>query len=318
MLHYISRRILQSIPLLLVLTFATFALIQTLPGGPLALYEDNPTITTADLARLEQRLGLDRPIPVQYFYWLTNLLQGEWGMSYAANRSVALMIWERFPATIYLTGLSLLCSLVIALPVGILAATKQYSLFDHLVTSLTYVGRSMPPFWTGLLLILIFSVSLRWFPAGGMYTLGSEGVSWRDYLHHLFLPLCNLALILAAKYARFLRASMLETIHQDFMRTARAKGVSEGAIILKHGLKNAAIPLITIISLDLPFLFSGALYTETIFSWPGIGRLFIESAFRFDYPVIMGIVTIIAALVILSNLLADILYALLDPRITYQ
>jgi peptide/nickel transport system permease protein len=316
MFHYISRRILQSIPLLLLLTFTVFALIQYL-GGPLALYEDNPQITASDLARLEAQLGLNKPIAIQYLYWLTDLLQGKWGISYASNRPVAIIIWERFPATLSLTGFSLLLALLIALPVGILSATKQYSLFDHAVTSVTYIGRSMPPFWTGLLLILLFSVSLRWFPAGGMYTLGGE-TSWGDYLHHLVLPMSNLALILAAKYARFLRASMLEAVHQDYIRTARAKGVSEIAIILVHSLKNAAIPLITIIALDLPFLFSGALFTEQIFSWPGIGRLFIESAFRFDYPVIMGIVTIISTLVIVSNLLADILYAILDPRIAYR
>ncbi|RMF84719.1 MAG: ABC transporter permease [Nitrospinota bacterium] len=317
MTYYVTRRILQSLPLLLLLTFATFVLLHYLPGGPLAFYEDNPNITAADLARLERQLGLDKPVSIQYLYWLTNLLRGEWGISYAANRAVSTMIWERFPATIRLTGLSLCLALLIALPVGMISALKQYSIFDHAVTTITYIGRSMPPFWTGLLLILVFSVYFRWLPAGGMYSLGGEA-GWGDYLQHLVLPLTNLAMILAAKYARFLRASMLETIHQDFIRTARAKGASELSIILRHSLKNAAIPLVTIVALDLPFLFSGALYTEFIFSWPGIGRLFIESAFRFDYPVIMGIVTIISALVILSNLLADILYALLDPRIAYR
>jgi peptide/nickel transport system permease protein len=227
-----------------------------------------------------------------------------------------LEIWERFPNTIYLTGLSLLASLLIAIPVGIISATRQYSTFDHIVTTMTYIGRSMPVYYSGLLLIIVFSIWLRWFPSGGMHTLGKE-FSIIDSLQHLFLPMLSLSTLIAAKYVRFLRTSMLEVIHQDYIRTAAAKGVSERIIIYKHAFRNAAIPLVTVVAIDLPVLFAGALFTETIYSWPGMGRLFVDSATRFDYSIVMGIVSAIAFLVVVSNLLADVVYAILDPRITY-
>jgi peptide/nickel transport system permease protein len=314
---YIIRRLLSAIPVLLIITLATFALMQALPGGPLSAYENNPEIKAEDIERLRHELGLDRPLHVQYTIWLGNFLKGDWGYSYATKRPVLTEISERLPNTLYLTGFSLIAALLIAIPVGIISATKQYSFFDHVVTTATYIGRSMPIYYSGLLLIIVFSIWLRWFPSGGMRTLGKE-FSLVDSLHHLFLPVLSLSTLIAAKYARFLRTSMLEVIHQDYIRTAKAKGLHDQIVVYKHAFRNAAIPLVTIIALDLPVLFAGALFTERIYSWPGMGRLFVNSSFRFDYPIVMGIVTVIAFLVVLSNLLADLVYAMLDPRITYS
>lgn len=314
---YIFRRLLSVIPVMLIITFATFVLMQMLPGGPLAAYENNPEISQADIERLRHEMGLDRPIHVQYASWLKNILKGDWGYSFTTKRPVITEIWERLPNTIYLTGVSLLVALIIAIPAGIISATRQYSIFDHIATTLTYVGRSMPVYYSGLLLIIIFSIWLRWFPSGGMHSLGKE-FSLIDSLKHLFLPMLSLSTLIAAKYVRFLRTSMLEVIHQDYVRTAAAKGLHERTIIYKHAFRNAAIPLVTVVAIDLPVLFAGALFTETVYSWPGMGRLFVDAATRFDYSIVMGIVAAIAFLVVISNLLADIVYAILDPRITYN
>jgi peptide/nickel transport system permease protein len=314
---FILRRLLSAVPVMIIITFATFALMQLLPGGPLAAYENNPEISQKDIERLRHEMGLDRPIPVQYWSWLKNFVRGEWGYSFATKRPVLSEIGDRLPNTLYLTGLSLVAALIIAIPAGILSATRQYSVFDHIVTTLTYVGRSMPVYFSGLLLIIVFSIWLRWLPSGGMHTLGKE-LSIIDGLRHLALPLLSLSTLIAAKYVRFLRTSMLEVIHLDYIRTAAAKGLRERVIVFKHAFRNAAIPLVTVVAVDLPVLFAGALFTETIYSWPGMGRLFVDAATRFDYSVVMGIVAAIAFLVVLSNLLADVVYAILDPRITYS
>ena len=314
---FFLRRLLSAIPVVFIITFATFVLMQMLPGGPLAAYENNPEISQEDIQRLRHEMGLDRPIPVQYWAWLKNFVRGDWGYSFATKRPVLQEIWDRLPNTVYLTGFSLILALIIAIPVGIISATRQYSIFDHITTTLTYVGRSMPVYYSGLLLIIIFSIWLRWFPSGGMHTLGKE-FSIIDSLRHLFLPMVSLSTLIAAKYVRFLRTSMLEVIHQDYIRTAAAKGLHERIIIFKHAFRNAAIPLVTVVAIDLPVLFAGALFTETIYSWPGMGRLFVDSATRFDYSIVMGIVAAIAFLVVLSNLIADVIYGILDPRITYS
>jgi peptide/nickel transport system permease protein len=314
---FILRRLLSAVPVMIIITFATFALMQLLPGGPLAAYENNPEISQQDIERLRHEMGLDRPIPVQYWSWLKNFVRGDWGYSFATKRPVLSEIGDRLPNTLYLTGLSLVAALLIAIPAGILSATRQYSVFDHVVTTLTYVGRSMPVYFSGLLLIIVFSIWLRWLPSGGMHTLGKE-LSIIDGLRHLALPLLSLSTLIAAKYVRFLRTSMLEVIHLDYIRTAAAKGLRERVIVFKHAFRNAAIPLVTVVAVDLPVLFAGALFTETIYSWPGMGRLFVDAATRFDYSVVMGIVAAIAFLVVLSNLFADVVYAILDPRITYS
>ena len=314
---FFLRRLLSAIPVMFIITFATFVLMQMLPGGPLAAYENNPEISQDDIQRLRHEMGLDRPIPVQYWAWLKNFVRGDWGYSFVTKRPVLQEIWDRLPNTLYLTGFSLILALVIAIPAGIISATRQYSIFDHITTTLTYIGRSMPVYYSGLLLIIIFSIWLRWFPSGGMHTLGKE-FSILDSLRHLFLPVLSLSTLIAAKYVRFLRTSMLEVIHQDYIRTAAAKGLHHRIIIFKHAFRNAAIPLVTVVAIDLPVLFAGALFTETVYSWPGMGRLFVDSATRFDYSIVMGIVAAIAFLVVLSNLIADVIYGILDPRITYS
>lgn len=317
MARYALRRVLQAMPLLLGITLGIFLLIRLVPGGPLSAYEGNPDVTPQDLARLRQQLGLDAPLPVQYVRWLGRLGRGDLGWSLVSHRPVTSMIAERLGNTAYLMGLALVLTFAIALPAGIISARRQYSWFDHAVTTMSFAGFSMPTFWSGLLAILVFSVWLRWLPAGGMYTVG-EAFSLADRLRHLVLPLGILTLFSAARYTRYLRASMLEVLGQDYIATARAKGLGERVVIQKHALKNATIPVVTIVALDLPQLFSGALITETMFSWPGMGRLFWEATLRLDYPVLMAVMTVSAALVVLFNLAADLAYGFLDPRIRYR
>ncbi len=315
--RYVARRLIQAIPLLFGISLISFAILKAVPGGPTAAYEGNPSFTDEDLRRLEAAFGLDQPVHVQYVNWLTHFVQGDWGYSYSGGQPVLQLILERLPNTLYLTIVAYLAVLAIALPIGVLTATRQYSWFDHVVTGSTFAFLSTPTFWLGLLLLLFFGLQLRWLPLGGIQTLGAE-FDPIDRLRHLILPVATLALVQIGSYTRFLRASMLETIHQDFMRTARAKGLMERVVIMRHGLKNAAIPLVTVAALDLPDLFAGALITEQIFGWPGMGRLFWDSATRSDYPVLMGILAITSTLIVLANLLADVLYGYLDPRIRYS
>jgi len=275
------------------------------------------------------------PLDSRYFKWLFAVLQGDFGRSNVESRPALDMILERFPNTLYLMIPVFIAQLLIALPVGIISAIRQYSLFDYAATALAYAGRSIPLFWFGLLLIIVFHTTLRWpewiggylggkplFPGGGMYDVRlqrAEGyVPWWDAVRHLILPVTMLAVYSAARYIRFIRASMLDVMNQDYVRTARAKGMHERRVFFLHAFKNASIPLITIIALDIPVLFGGALFTETIFSWPGMGRLFFRSAQRVDYAVLMGIIMINAVLIILANLAADILYGFLDPRVRYS
>ena len=314
--RYVARRLIQAVPLLLGITVVAFAILKTTPGGPLAAYEANPSVTPEDLARLEHALGLDQPVPVQYASWLGHFLSGDWGYSLATSQPVLRMIWERLPNTLWLMTTVYVVTLLLALPIGILTAVKQYSWFDHLVTGATFAAFSMPTFWLGLLLIILFGLTLRVLPLGGMLAPGAP-FTVGDLLRHLVLPVTTLSLVGIGTYVRFLRASMLETTGQDYMRTARSKGLAERHVISRHALKNAAIPFVTVAALDLPELFGGALVTEQIFGWPGMGRLFYDSVTRFDYPVLMGVLAISATFVILANLLADVLYGYLDPRIRY-
>ncbi len=315
--RYVLRRLVIALPLLLGISLISFLILKAVPGGPLAAYENNPSVTPADIARLEHEFGLDRPLYEQYLAWLGKFLTGDWGYSYAAHLPVLRLIGERLPNTVYLMSVVYVVTLAVAIPVGVLTAVRQYSWFDHLVTGFTFVGLSMPTFWLGLLLILLFGLALRLLPMGGMSTLGA-GFDVGDRVRHLILPVATLAFVGAGHYVRYLRASMLETLNQDYLRTARAKGLAERVVVGRHALKNAAIPLVTIAALDLPELFAGALITETIFGWPGMGRLFWDAATRFDYPILMGILAVSAALIILANLVADVLYAYLDPRIRYS
>ncbi len=417
MTQYLIRRVLQAIPVLLFISIIVYGLIMISPVDPLAIYEENPDITPADMAMLEFRLGLRQPaflnfrgssgtiqgagvelfnkpeasggtepartgelhggievalvdgkstedgsawvkvlyvderitgwtlrgnlsiemnpFDSRYFKWLLAILQGDFGRSNVERRDALQMILERFPATLKLMSIAFIGQLLVAIPIGIISAIRQYSFFDYFFTVLAYAGRSIPIFWFGLILIIVFHSSLQWpswiggdwageplFPGSGMYDIRlqlSLGYTpWWDYVYHLVLPVAMLSVFGAASYIRYMRASMLEVIFQDYIRTARAKGLKERAVLYGHALKNAAIPVVTIIAMDLPILFGGALFTETIFSWPGMGKLFFRSAQRVDYAVLMGIVMINATFIVAFNLMADVVYAFLDPRIRYD
>jgi peptide/nickel transport system permease protein len=315
--RYVVRRLLQALPLLLAISAVSFTILKVTPGGPLAAYEGNPNFTDDDRIRLEHAFGLDQPIPIQYIVWLGQFLTGDWGYSFSAHQPVLALISERLPNTLYLMGTVFVTVLLLAIPIGVIAAVKQYSWFDHVVTGTTFAFLSTPTFWLGLLLIIVFGLQLRLFPLGGIQTAGKPFDVF-DRLHHLVLPVATIALVQLGSHVRYLRASMLETIGQDYMRTARAKGLTERVVVLRHGLKNAAIPLVTVVALDVPELFVGALVTEQIFGWPGMGRLFWDAATRSDYPVIMGILTVSSTLIVLANLFADVIYGYLDPRIRFS
>ena len=319
--RYVTRRLIQAVPLLIFISAAVFALLQAAPGGPMGAYVRRGNFSDEDLQRLEEQLGLNAPIHIQYAKWVQKVVQLDFGQSTSERRPVLDSIMERLPNTLYLMGVAWLVTILLAIPIGVLAALRQYSWFDHTVTGLTFVGQSIPIFWLGLILILVFYVLLDnpftgepLLPAGGMYTLG-EDFSLTDRLKHLILPVTMLAASWVAWYTRFLRASMLDVVHADYVRTARAKGLKEHVVVMRHAFRNAAIPLVTLMALDLPLIFSGALFTEVIFAWPGMGRLFYTAAERRDYPLLMAIIMMTATLIVLANLLADVLYALLDPRI---
>ncbi|MEM0370887.1 MAG: ABC transporter permease [Pyrobaculum sp.] len=320
---YILRRLLESIPLLLITSALVFALLMASPGSPLGQLERDPTITAADLARLAEQRGLNDPWIVQYGRWLLAALRGDLGTSMQTGRPVLAEILDRLPNTVMLVGVAFTITLLIAIPTGVICALKVNSVIDYLATTLSFMGISIPIFWLGLMLILVFYATLSnpltgnpLFPAGGMYSTGQEH-SLLNRIWHLVLPVTMLCATWVAWYTRFLRAAMIETLSQDYIRTAKAKGLRPRLVIYKHALRNAILPMITIIALDLPMFFSGALFTETIFSWPGMGRLFYQSALRRDYPVLMAMIMLTSVLIILSNLLADLLYALVDPRIKY-
>lgn len=317
-----------------------FFMIDQAPGGPMAAFEENPNITPEDMARLSALMGTDQPVHVKYWNWIKLVAVGDWGYSKVTYRPVMEMILERLPATLQLMLVSFVVTLLIAIPIGILSALKQYSLFDHVSTFLAFVGQSIPVFWFGLLLIIVFNMLLKWpvspsqgfawshltecadctplLPGGGRTPYDVTDPTIADRIKHMILPVMTLALFGAGTYTRYMRGQMLEVIHLDYIRTARAKGLAEKRVIGGHAIKNAITPVITVIALQLPILFGGALFTETIFSWPGMGRLFYYHAQRVDYPVLMGIVMINAVLIISFNLLADIAYAFLDPRVQYE
>jgi peptide/nickel transport system permease protein len=267
---------------------------------------------------------LDDPVPVRYVKWLGNVAVGDWGDSLVSHRPAIMEIQERLPNTLVLMSAMLIVTLLVAVPLGIYSALKQYSLFDHISTTIAFAGQSLPVFWFGLLLIIVFSVTLKGpdgkplLPGSGMMTLGANLTGTAllvDRIKHMILPVTMLAFVSAAGYVRYLRASMLEVIHQDYVRTARAKGLVERKVILKHAVRNALIPLVTLIGLEIPSLFGGALFTERIFAWPGIGYLYFTAALKSDYPVVMATLMIYSALIVASSLLVDVAYTFLDPRI---
>ncbi len=331
---YFARRALQIIPTLFVITFILFFGMQLVPGGPLQAFALNSHMSLAAKDAIVHRWGLDQPVPVQYVRWLGAMLTGEWQTSFFLNQPVKSVILQRLPATILLMTTAFILQELIALPAGIIAAIRRYSFFDQFITFFSYVGYSMPTFWLGLMLLLIFANQIPILPVAGVIDLRTAGAPFLtdNYNHwfmanpvtgildigrHLILPALTIAIVGIAGDSRFMRASMLDTIHQDFVRTARAKGMTERTVILKHALRNALLPVVTNIALTLPALFSGAVVTESIFSWPGMGQLFFQALSAYDYPLMMGILFCSAVLVVSFNFIADLAYALIDPRISY-
>jgi peptide/nickel transport system permease protein len=325
MTTYILRRVLQAIPIMFLLSVFLFGIVRLMPGGPLAQAERNPNVTPEQLAALRVRLGLDQPLPIQYVKWIKAfVLEGDWGFSIKFRRPVAEMIGERVPATLILFGAGFLIMLLFAIPIGVYSAIKPYSVFDNIITTFSFAGQSVPVYWLGLVLIVIFYLNVQnpfgegpLFPAGGMYTIGREG-EVLDLLWHLALPIAAMSFSWIAWYSRFLRSSMRDTLNEDYIRTARAKGLPLRTVHFRHALRNALLPLVTLIALDLPTVFGGAVFIETIFAWPGMGRLFWDAAKGRDYPILLAVMMIYAALTLLFNLIADIVYGFLDPRIRYD
>ena len=317
MTRYIARRLAQMIPLLFGITVVLFAVIQAAPGGPeAALLESDRFIDPAMIEAYRERLGVDRPVPVQYVRWLGGALRGDLGVSFSTTRPVSEMIVERLPATLELMGASFIFAAVLAFGLGVFSAVRQYSWFDHVGTGLSFVGIAMPVFWFALILQLVFAVWLGWLPVAGTETVGASSLG--DHLLHLVLPASVLSFRYVAGWSRYLRSSMLDALRADFVRTARAKGLSERVVVGGHALRNAMIPVVSVMALNLSGLFSGAVITETIFAWPGIGRMFVQAMFSRDYPLLMGILLLGSTMVVVFNLVADILYGVLDPRIRYE
>lgn len=364
MTNFIIRRLFQSVILLFFVSVLLYLILNIVPGGPFDMLKlSNPRLGQSHIDRLNALLDLDKPLlPGQYcpkvdgvqqtcrfdqgryIRWLNKVVHGDFGESWTLKpgTTVTSLIIYRLWYTVLLMGISLVLAILLAVPIGIYSAVKQYSLADYIVTALAFFGQAMPTFWTGLMGMAIFSVALGWFPTSGVSSAGSEGdiiealarvftlgrshpelagkemSTILDGLHHIALPALVLTYFNMAGWARYTRASMLEVLRQDYMRTARAKGLRERIVIMKHGLRNALIPLITILALNIPSLFGGAIITETIFSWPGMGRMQIEAIANVDWPVVQGILVVEAFLLIFSNLAADVLYAMVDPRIQYS
>ncbi|WAP69125.1 ABC transporter permease [Jiella pelagia] len=313
MLRFLFGRLWQSLVLLVIVSMIGFAVLTLAPGGPLSQFALTPGMTQAQIARIAHQMGLDRPLPVQYWEWFTRLLQGDWGRSYRDNQPVLSVIWSHLVATLLLMGTSTLISVLVGTWVGVLGALKRYSIFDYAATVGAMVALSIPTFWFGLIAIYLFALRLGWLPAGNMYTIGDGSVL--DYAVHLIMPSLVLALVNVAVWSRYMRTAVLDVMNQDFVRTAKAKGLTRWAVLTRHILRNALVPMITLLGLQLPTILGGALVTETVFTWPGMGRLFLDSLGYSDYPVVMGLLMLSAILVLIGNLIADVAVAVIDPRI---
>jgi peptide/nickel transport system permease protein len=323
MLRYLIRRLLQAIPILFIISFIAFTIVQLAPGDPTVIYmnPEKKSLTAEEMAELRAKLGLDRPLYVQYFSWLRNTLQGDWGYSLASKRPVLTEIATRLPHTLLLSGVALLLALLISIPAGSISALKKYSAIDYAVTLGAFAGLSIPGFWFALVLVQVFSKTLGWLPTVGMHTLGEDLSGWAstvDVAKHIIMPAIVLSLVETAYWTRYQRSSLVEVLNQDYIRTARAKGLKERTVLVRHAFRNALIPLVTIAGLTLPDLINGSFVIETIFGWPGMGRLGIQAIEKRDYPIIMGVTMLSSLLVITGNLLADITYAFIDPRIRFS
>jgi peptide/nickel transport system permease protein len=324
MLWYALRRLVLALPLLLGITFITFAVIHLAPGEPVDLQAGEMGAKSSAQARqlLREMYGLDKPIAVQYWNWLGRLVRLDFGRSFAPDgRPVIQKIGERLPVTLLLNIVELLIIVALSVPIGMYSATRQYSTFDKITTIFVFVGFATPDFWLALLLMILFGIELGWLPISGLRSLNWEYLTfWRqqwDFLSHLILPVLVATFGGLAGFSRYMRQSMLEVVRQDYIQSARAKGLAEGVVIGKHALRNALLPLVTILGLSLPGLIGGSVIVESIFAIPGMGQLMVQAVFERDYPVIMGNLVIVASLTLVANLVADLAYGLVDPRIRF-
>lgn len=324
---YVLRRLLGAIPLVVGIATIIFFVLNLAPGDPTAFYF-NPNVPPEIIEQLRRNLGLDQPLHIQYVRWLTSFMTGEFGYSFAQSRPVRDILMEALPNTLILTGSALVLVFIIGILIGVLQAVRQYSIFDSASSVISLFFYSMPSFWLALMLMLIFSLQAhQWgwpiaLPPTGITSVDYEFMSFGervwDRISHLILPVSTLTLALAAGVARYTRGQMLEVVRQDYIRTARAKGLPERTVIMKHALRNSMLPVITLLGLYLPFLFSGAVFVEVIFAWPGMGRIIVDAIMQRDYPLVMATSFVLAVMVVIGNLVADVLYAVADPRIRYD
>jgi len=320
MARYVVRRLIQAIPIIIGISIITFFIVYSAPGDPFDRFRSNK-VSPEVIENLRRVYGLDQPLPVQFFKWFTTFWTfpwdpTAWGYSITDGQPVRDKIFERIPSTLQLMGTSLFLTIIIAIPVGILGAVKQYSIADKTIAVVTTIGYALPTFWLGLILRQIFAQQLDLFPLFGKNTFGKEG-DLLDLLWHLFLPVLTLTIVGVAGWSRYMRASMLEVLRADYIRTAKAKGLASSRVIFKHALRNALIPIVTLLGLTIPTLLAGAAITEAVFSWPGLGFLGVSAVTERDYPVVLAFAMIGGVMVIIGNLLADVLYGVVDPRIKY-
>ena len=322
MIGYIIKRTLQAVPILLGASTIIFLLMHAAPGDPTSIYLADPNIDPAVVEQMRRNLGLDQPIHVQYYRWITSFMQGDFGYSFSQHRPIAEVLKDAIPNTLLLSALALLLIFLIGVVVGTIQAVRQYSWIDNSATVASFFFYSMPSFWFGLMLILLLSYQLQWLPASQMTSVDYEFLSGTDRLidrlQHLIMPALALGLGGAAAVARYMRSGMLEQVRQDYVRTARAKGLNERKVVFKHAMRNALIPIVTLLGLYIPFLMSGSVLIETIFAWPGMGRTIVGAIFQRDYPVVLASAFVISIMVIVGNLIADILYSVVDPRVRVE
>lgn len=319
MATYVLRRVIQAIPILIGIAVVAFFIVRLAPGSPVDKFRGG-RVSAETIQNIIKLYQLDQPLPQQLWSWLTTFPQvwraDAWGYSFTDGKPVIYTIASRIPLTILLMGTDLLLTILIAIPLGILGAVKQYSLPDKVITAMAVIGYAMPTFWLGIIVRTVFAAQLKWFPLFGAHTLGGDN-SIADLLWHMVLPVATLTIVSVSGWSRYMRSSMLEVLRQDYVRTARAKGLASSRVIYKHALRNALIPIVTLFGLSIPILLAGAAVTETIFSWPGLGFLGVQAVITRDYPTVLAFVMVGGFMVIIGNLIADMLYALVDPRIKY-
>ena len=317
--RYLLRRLLIAVPSLLGISVVLFTVLALAPGDPFGELASNPAVPPEVRLALRTKFGMDDPIYLRYVHWLTAMLHGDWGFSFVSRVDVDKLILQRLPATLLVIGSSQILALMIALPVGVIAATRPYSIFDQIANTFAFVGFSLPTFFTGLLFILLFSIHLHWLPFVFNSELNATGWRWYwEEFRQSIMPVAVLGMFQGASWTRYVRSAVLDVIRLDYVTTARAKGLREGKVVVKHVVRNALIPVVTLVALQMPAIFGGAIITEQIFRVPGIGSLLITSILANDTPVIMAVTFVFACLVVLFNMIADILYAKLDPRIAYR